>query len=98
MLVHAQPADLAPRAALLRIQVVDEDPGAEHAPVSHAPSTPSHQVRPLSGPRPSRPALSLEVPSPAWDKGGLGLQLDSGARIVIRRKYGGPMIYYRTTF
>lgn len=30
--------------------------------------------------------------------GFLGLQLQSGARISIKRKYGGPMIYYRSTF
>lgn len=32
------------------------------------------------------------------DRGLLGLQLESGARISIRRKNGGPMIYYRTSF
>ena len=31
-------------------------------------------------------------------RGILGLQLESGARISVKRKYGGPMIYYRTTF
>lgn len=30
--------------------------------------------------------------------GFVGLQLQSGARISIKRKNGGPMIYYRTTF
>jgi hypothetical protein len=34
----------------------------------------------------------------ALDKGFIGVQLDSGARITIRRKNGGPMVYYRTTF
>lgn len=29
---------------------------------------------------------------------GIGLQLESGARISIRRKHGGPMVYYRTSF
>jgi hypothetical protein len=28
----------------------------------------------------------------------IGLQLESGARISIKRKNGGPMVYYRTTF
>lgn len=28
----------------------------------------------------------------------IGLQLEGGARISIKRKYGGPMIYYRTSF
>jgi hypothetical protein len=32
------------------------------------------------------------------DRGFLGLHLQSGARISIKRKYGGPMVYYRTSF
>lgn len=32
------------------------------------------------------------------DRGFLGLQLESGARISVKRKHGGPMIYYRTKF
>jgi len=32
------------------------------------------------------------------DKGFLGVQLDSGARLSLRRKNGGPMLYYRNTF
>ena len=34
----------------------------------------------------------------ALDRGLIGMQLESGARISIKRKNGGPMIYYRTTF
>lgn len=35
----------------------------------------------------------------AWaDKGLLGVQLDNGGRVSLRRKYGGPMIYYRNSF
>jgi len=34
----------------------------------------------------------------ATDRGFLGLQLQSGARISIKRKNGGPMVYYRTSF
>lgn len=34
----------------------------------------------------------------AADLGFIGLQLQSGARISIKRKNGGPMLYYRTTF
>ena len=34
----------------------------------------------------------------ALDRGLIGMQLESGARISIRRKNGGPMIYYRTSF
>jgi hypothetical protein len=32
------------------------------------------------------------------DRGFLGLQLESGARITVRRKAGRPMFYYRTRF
>ncbi|HEY0824010.1 MAG TPA: hypothetical protein VGD76_09515 [Ramlibacter sp.] len=32
------------------------------------------------------------------DRGFLGMQLEGGARISIKRKYGGPMVYYRTSF
>lgn len=32
------------------------------------------------------------------DRGFLGLQLESGARISLRRKNGGAMLYYRTKF
>jgi len=32
------------------------------------------------------------------DLGFIGLQLQGGARISIKRKHGGPMIYYRRTF
>lgn len=32
------------------------------------------------------------------ERGFLGLQLESGARITVRRKHGGPMFYYRAKF
>jgi hypothetical protein len=32
------------------------------------------------------------------DRGFLGLQLDGGARITVKRSAGRPMFYYRTTF
>jgi hypothetical protein len=32
------------------------------------------------------------------DKGFLGFQLESGARVTIRRSHGKPMLYYRNTF
>ena len=32
------------------------------------------------------------------DRGFVGLQLESGARLAIKRKNGGPMLYYRNTF
>ena len=31
-------------------------------------------------------------------RGFIGLQLEGGARLTIRRKFGGPMLYYRNTF
>jgi hypothetical protein len=34
----------------------------------------------------------------AFDRGFVGLQLEGGARISIKRKNGGPMLYYRTAF
>jgi hypothetical protein len=34
----------------------------------------------------------------ALDTGFVGLQLESGARITIKRKDGRPMLYYRSTF
>jgi hypothetical protein len=34
----------------------------------------------------------------ALDKSFVGLQLQGGARITIKRKNGGPMVYYRTSF
>ena len=34
----------------------------------------------------------------ALERGFIGLQLESGAKISLRRKDGRPMIYYRTTF
>ena len=41
--------------------------------------------------KPSKGPLSL-------DGGLVGMQLQSGARISIKRSKGGPMIYYRSTF
>src|SRR6185369_11044506 len=32
------------------------------------------------------------------DRGFLGLQLESGARVTLRRSEGRPMVYYRTKF
>lgn len=34
----------------------------------------------------------------ALDGGFIGMQLESGARIAIKRKNGGPMLYYRSSF
>ena len=47
----------------------------------------------------ARVEMKLKPASPLSLEGGLvGMQLESGARISIRRKNGGPMIYYRTSF
>lgn len=32
------------------------------------------------------------------DRGFVGFQLESGARVTVKRKNGGPMFYYRNTF
>jgi hypothetical protein len=32
------------------------------------------------------------------DKGFLGVQLEGGARVTVKRKFGGPMLYYRNQF
>jgi hypothetical protein len=32
------------------------------------------------------------------DRGFIGFQLESGARVTLRRSGGKPMIYYRTRF
>lgn len=43
--------------------------------------------------------LAAAARSPlAFDRGFIGFQLESGARISLKRKNGRPMIYYRTTF
>jgi hypothetical protein len=34
----------------------------------------------------------------AFDTGFIGMQLESGARITVKRKDGRPMVYYRTKF
>jgi hypothetical protein len=32
------------------------------------------------------------------DRGFIGMQLEGGARITIKRKDGRPMVYYRSAF
>jgi hypothetical protein len=53
--------------------------------------------QPLYGAR-----LELDLPSSktglALDQGFIGMQLEGGARITIKRKDGRPMVYYRTAF
>lgn len=45
----------------------------------------------LSARAPTKPGF-------AFERGFIGFQLESGARITFKRKDGRPMIYYRTTF
>jgi hypothetical protein len=51
----------------------------------------------------ARVEMNLSAKAPpkpgfAFDRGFIGFQLESGARITFKRKDGRPMIYYRTTF
>jgi hypothetical protein len=49
----------------------------------------------------ARVEMNLSAPRKsgfALDRGFIGMQLESGARISIKRKDGRPMVYYRTTF
>lgn len=50
----------------------------------------------------ARVEMNLSARSPrtsfALDRGFIGLQLEGGGRITIKRKDGRPMVYYRTTF
>ncbi|MBC5783360.1 hypothetical protein H8N03_10425 [Ramlibacter sp. USB13] len=51
----------------------------------------------------ARVELNLSAAPPrkagfAFDRGFVGLQLEGGARITIKRKDGRPMVYYRTAF
>ena len=34
----------------------------------------------------------------SFDRSAIGLQLEGGGRITIKRKNGGPMVYYKTSF
>lgn len=46
--------------------------------------------------------MEMQLPAPhngfVAEKGFLGLQLDDGGRVTLRRRSGGPMIYYRNNF
>jgi hypothetical protein len=57
------------------------------------------QQQPVYG---ARVELNLDASSSktrlAADLGFIGLQMEGGARISIKRKNGGPMVYYRTSF
>ena len=55
------------------------------------------QRQPLYG---ARVEMKLDSRKSAFssERGFVGLQLESGAKISIKRKDGRPMVYYRTTF
>jgi hypothetical protein len=54
--------------------------------------------QPLYGARFEMALSAARKPGFAADLGFIGVQLQGGARISIKRKNGGPMLYYRTTF
>ena len=54
--------------------------------------------QPLYGARFEMALSAARKPGLAADLGFIGVQLQGGARISIKRKNGGPMLYYRTTF
>jgi hypothetical protein len=45
-------------------------------------------------------ALGRSVPKSGFvaERGFIGMQLENGARVVLRRYSGGPMVYYRSKF
>lgn len=53
---------------------------------------------PLYGARVEMKLSSANKTGLAFERGFVGLQLEGGAKISIKRRHGGPMIYYRTKF
>jgi hypothetical protein len=53
---------------------------------------------PVYGARVEMNLASAQHAGLAMDLGFVGLQMESGARITIKRKDGRPMVYYRTSF
>jgi hypothetical protein len=53
---------------------------------------------PVYGARVEMNLSSAQRSGLAMDLGFIGLQMESGARITIKRKDGRPMVYYRTSF
>lgn len=53
---------------------------------------------PMYGARVEMNLASAHHAGLAMDLGFIGFQMESGARITIKRKDGRPMVYYRTTF
>lgn len=53
---------------------------------------------PTYGARVEMNIAPAKIPGLALDRGFIGMQLEGGGRITIKRKNGGPMVYYRTAF
>lgn len=53
---------------------------------------------PLYGARVEMKLSSASKTGLAFERGFIGLQLEGGAKISIKRRHGGPMFYYRTKF
>ena len=58
----------------------------------------AHERQPAYGARFEMQIRSLPSGRLVADRGFLGLQLESGARITVKRRHGGPMFYYRARF
>ena len=56
------------------------------------------QQQPVYGARVEMQLTPANKTSLKIDRGFLGLQMESGARISIKRRNGGPMVYYRNSF
>jgi hypothetical protein len=58
----------------------------------------AHMREPVYGARVEMNLAAARKSSFALDRGFLGFQLESGARISVKRKDGRPMVYYRSAF
>ena len=58
----------------------------------------AHRAQPVYGARFELNMAPVRKPGFAFDTGFVGMQLQGGGRITIKRRNGGPMVYYRTTF
>lgn len=56
------------------------------------------QRQPVYGARIEMTLANARKPGLMAERGFIGMQLESGAKISIKRKHGGPMLYYRTSF
>ena len=58
----------------------------------------AHRSQPVYGARFELNLTPVRKPGLAIERGFVGMQLEGGGRITIRRRNGGPMVYYRTNF